>query len=56
MVPLKVLTLVVAGQNQPSVLVLQPVEETPAGKARVVPIWIGPTEAAQIGMALETSC
>ena len=53
MVPLKVLTLVVAGQNQPSVLVLQPVEETPAGKARVVPIWIGPTEAAQIGMALE---
>ena len=48
MVPLKVLTLVVAGQNQPSVLVLQPVEETPAGKARVVPIWIGPTEAAQI--------
>lgn len=53
MVPLKVLTLVVAGQNQPPVLVLQPVEETPAGKARVVPIWIGPTEAAQIGMALE---
>lgn len=53
MVPLKVLTLVVAGQNQPSVLVLQPVEETPARKARVVPIWIGPTEAAQIGMALE---
>ena len=53
MVPLKVLTLVVAGQNQPSVLVLQPVEETPAGKARIVPIWIGPTEAAQIGMALE---
>ena len=46
MVPLKVLTLVVAGQNQPSVLVLQPVEETPARKARVVPIWIG-------GMALE---
>lgn len=34
-------------------LVLQPVEETPAGKARIVPIWIGPTEAAQIGMALE---
>ena len=51
--PLKGLTLVVAGQNQPSVLVLQPVEETPARKARVVPIWIGPTEAAQIGMALE---
>lgn len=53
MVPLKVLTLIVAGQNQPSVLVLQPVEDTPAGKARIVPIWIGPSEAAQIGMALE---
>lgn len=53
MVPLKVLTLVVAGPSQPSVLVLQPVEETPAGKARIVPIWVGPPEAAQIGMALE---
>ncbi|MEC4184506.1 bifunctional nuclease family protein [Adlercreutzia sp. R21] len=53
MVPLKVLTLVVAGPSQPSVLVLQPVEETPAGKARIVPIWIGPPEAAQVGMALE---
>ncbi|MEC4293798.1 bifunctional nuclease family protein [Adlercreutzia shanghongiae] len=53
MIPLKVLTLVVAGQNQPSVLVLQPVEDAPAGKARIVPIWIGPTEAAQVGMALE---
>ncbi len=53
MVPLKVLTLVVAGPNQPSVLVLQPVEDAPVGKARIVPIWIGPTEAAHIGMALE---
>lgn len=53
MVPLKVLTLVVAGPAQPSVLVLQPVEEAPAGKARIIPIWIGPSEAAQIGMALE---
>lgn len=53
MVPLKVLTLVVANPMQPSVLVLQPVEDTPAGKARIVPIWIGPSEAAQIGMALE---
>lgn len=53
MVPLKVLTLVVAGPAQPSVLVLQPIEDSPAGKARIVPIWIGPSEAAQIGMALE---
>lgn len=53
MIPLKVLTLVVAGQGQPSVLVLQPMEDAPAGKARIIPIWIGPAEAAQIGMALE---
>lgn len=53
MVPLKVLTLVVAGPTQPSVLVLQPIEETPAGKSRIIPIWVGPPEAAQIGMALE---
>lgn len=53
MVPLKILTLIVAGPNQPSVLVLKPVEEMPPGKARIVPIWIGPPEAAQVGMALE---
>ena len=53
MVPLKVLTLVVAGPTQPSVLVLHPVEDSPAGKSRIIPIWVGPTEAAQIGMALE---
>lgn len=53
MVPLKVLTLIVAGPTQPSVLVLQPVEDTPPGKGRIVPIWIGPPEAAQVGMALE---
>ena len=53
MVPVKVLTLIVAGANQPSALVLQPIEETPPDKARIVPIWIGPPEAAQVGMALE---
>lgn len=53
MIPLKVLTLIMANPLQPSVLVLQPVEDAPAGKARIVPIWIGPSEAAQIGMALE---
>ena len=53
MVPLKVLTLVVAGQNQPSVLVLQRVEETPAGKARIVPICIRTSEAAQKPMAAD---
>lgn len=54
MIPLKVLTLIVAGAAQPSVLVLQPVEDSPQGKARIVPIWIGPPEAAQVGMALES--
>lgn len=53
MVPLKILTLVMAGPMHPSVLILQPVEETPPGKARIVPIWIGPSEGALVGMALE---
>lgn len=53
MVPLRVLTLIVARPSQPAVLVLEPVEETPAGKSRIVPVWIGATEAAQVGVALE---
>ena len=52
MVPLRVLTLVVVGQNQPSVLVLEPVEETLPGKSRVVPIWIGDNEATQLSLAI----
>ncbi len=52
MIPLRVLTLVVVGANQPSVLVLEPVEETLPGKARVVPIWIGANEASQLSVAI----
>lgn len=53
MVPLKVLTLIVTGHNQPSVLVLEPIEEAAADVSRIVPIWIGSTEAAQLGVAIE---
>jgi bifunctional DNase/RNase len=45
-------TLVVGIPPSPSVVVLRPLEEDAAG-ARVLPIWIGPTEAASIGIALE---
>lgn len=53
MIPLRVLTLIVTRPNQPSVLVLEAVEESPEGKTRVIPIWIGPNEAAQISLAIE---
>lgn len=53
MVPLRVLTLVVPGQNQPSILVLEPSEEKGLSQARIVPIWIGTHEAAALGIALE---
>ena len=53
MVPLRVLTLIMTGHNQPSVLVMEPVEDAAADASRVVPIWIGSSEAAQLGVALE---
>ena len=61
MVPLQVLTLIVSCPNQPSVLVLSPMEDNSAHvssdgvfhNSRVVPIWIGSHEAAQISVALE---
>lgn len=53
MVPLRILTLIVTGPAQPSVLVLQPVEDSPEGKSRIVPIWIGTQEATQLGIAIE---
>ncbi len=53
MVPVRVQTLIVTSAPSPSIVVLQPVEETQEGKARIVPIWIGSAEAAQIGAALE---
>ncbi len=54
MIPVAIDTLVVGIPPSPSVIVLRPVGDTnPAGN--VLPIWIGPTEAASIGLALEGS-
>lgn len=53
MIPLRVLTLIVTKPTQPSVLVLEAIEDSPEGKTRVIPIWIGPNEAAQISLAIE---
>ena len=53
MVPLRVLTLIMTGHGSPSVVVLEPIEETTGQASRIVPIWIGSTEAAQLGIALE---
>ena len=53
MVPLRVLTLIVTSPSQPSVLVLEPIEDSPANKSRIIPIWIGAHEAAQLGVAIE---
>lgn len=54
MVPVNVLTLIVSTASSPSIIVLQPVEDTPhEGKFRIVPIWIGSHEATQMGIALE---
>jgi bifunctional DNase/RNase len=52
MVPVMIETLVVGIPPSPSVVVLRPLDEHSAN-ARVLPIWIGPTEAASIGIALE---
>lgn len=53
MVPLRVLTLIITGHSQPSVLVLEPIEDAAADASRVLPIWIGSNEAAQLGVAME---
>ena len=53
MIPVRIQTLIVTAAPAPSIIVLQPVEETQNGKSRVVPIWIGAAEAAQMGVALE---
>lgn len=53
MVPLRILTLIVTEPRHPSVLVLEPVEDSPEGKSRILPIWIGTQEATQLGIALE---
>jgi len=52
MVPVMIETLVVGIPPSPSVVVLRPLDDG-GTNARVLPIWIGPTEAASIGIALE---
>lgn len=53
MVPVEIKTLVFAAAPAPSVIVLQPKEEPVIeGKFRVVPIWVGTPEAAQLSLAL----
>ena len=52
MVPVTIETLVVAVLPSPSVVVLRPKQDESLAD-RVLPIWIGPTEAASIGIALE---
>lgn len=54
MVPVSVLSLIVGELPSPSIVVLKPQEEPrDATISRVIPIWIGPTEAMQIGAAME---
>ena len=53
MVPLRILTLIFTGPEQPAVLVLEPIEEQQPGRSRIVPIWIGANEAMQLGVAIE---
>lgn len=54
MVSVEVLTLIMAPMPGTSVLVLQPSEEVGKKRnGRVVPIWVGVSEATQLGIALE---
>ncbi len=55
MVRVDVLTLIATPIPQPSILVLQPVDEEPIdGVSRVVPIFVGSAEAMALGSALES--
>lgn len=53
MIQVVIETLVVGMPPSPSVIVLRPVQESETENVVVLPIWIGPTEAASIGIALE---
>jgi len=52
MIPVVIDTLVIGTPPSPSVIVLRPLGD-PTKVENVLPIWIGPTEAASIGMALQ---
>lgn len=54
MVEVSILTLIMTPVPTPSIIVLQPEDEAlEKHTRRVLPIWIGSNEAAQMGMALE---
>ncbi len=54
MVPIKVNTLIISAAPGPCVLVLEPIEDCVSeGKSRIIPIWIGITEATQLSVALD---
>jgi bifunctional DNase/RNase len=60
MVEVHVQTLVVSTAPAPCVLVLQPLLEKPTEtddhvSSRIIPIWVGVTEATQLGVALENA-
>ena len=53
MVPVTVNTLIISSAPGPSILVLQPIEDSVSKeKLRIVPIWMGSSEATQISIAL----
>lgn len=54
MIPVNVQTLIVSTPQAPSIIVLKPENEQPTnGIYRIVPIWVGASEAQQLGAALE---
>lgn len=54
MVRCHIQTLIISQAVSPSVLVLRPYSETPVqDTCKVLPIWIGLTEATQMGLAIE---
>ena len=54
MTPLNVLTMIFTAPQHPAIMVMEPEEASPVeGAQRVLPIWIGPQEAMQVGAALE---
>lgn len=53
MVPIAVQKIIVGSAPGPSILVLQPIEESPVpGVSRIVPIMVGAAEAAQLHLAV----
>jgi bifunctional DNase/RNase len=54
MISVDVLTLIMSPMPGPSILVLQPTSELgKKSNGRVIPIWVGVSEATQLGIALE---